>query len=938
MATYDITGLEKWVIGTSSWRTSFTSPTYTAIVTSSDATYGVTQLNFPLISSGSIVVTSAILYLNCVETIGTTRTFSYRVTNTNHEYTTSISSPITSAVSTVGSDYWMPVDITSAVQGLASKSSAWYIDLFASDDTYVLSYQDATKNYVEITYTTTTACVAPTSVSVDNETPDISTTVTLSWSGATGGTNNTITGYKIYRSTTSGGTYTELTTNTRDVTTSESSGSFNVTSPDTYGNSYYYKVKTIGSVSGYDSDLSTAYAGVTSTLTTACVAPTSISPSTETPEPNSAVTITWNAGTAGDNNSITGYLLYRDTTVGGAFTTLMADTDSSTLSAIVYSSINEGGVYYYRVKTKGSAGTSYYSPLSTVYATITSTSADTSCGAPDTVSISNEKPEPLDSLTITWSGATAGTGNPITGYEVYEDSSEDGTFSTLTGSVTTTNTYGELSGVSASSEYNVTKYYRVKTIGTTVDGDSGLSAAVSYKTYLYADYGVAISTLATLPAAIQYIVIYNDSTNVYRVLDDTVLDTVNQEDVLPCSGVYNDATDHYYIVTNYSSEAYVTADNARALTETEQTFYLENGATRTDVLVKQWTGADWTTTISSNVASWSQAASSEIIQNANEITLKVSRGAIISEINQTAEEVKINASKITLEGIVTANENFQILADGSMVAVNGSFGGDLTAENTYCNNLLLRSGKEMTVGYWKIGADGMYYPSGQGFNYLAFLYNGYNAYVTAQAPMYLGPDTSNPLYVSGNGVTFTITNNEYSAGLIQDYYLDGGSQVLYQEICFVCNQAGNSYETAKGNLGTQTHRWDVLWVDTAHYNTHPSDSSIKVKHDIVDLRDVSDIIDNLRTVEFKYNNDSADRTRFGLIYEELIKILPELCRQDKDSGDLGIEYDDFIAILLKQAQESRKKEKELEDTIRTQEEKIQTLEERLSKLEKMLGV
>ncbi len=789
------------------------------------------------------------------------------------------------------------------------------------------SYYSNLSGYVGLT-STATACSHPTSISVSDSTPDISSSVTLSWSGASGGTNNAITGYKIYRATSSGGTYSELTTNERDVSTSSSSGSHSITSPATYGNSYFYKIKTIGTISGYDSGLS-SYTYITSTATTACSAPTIISASTTNPEPNSAVTISWNSGSSGSKNTITGYLLYRDTQSGGAYSVLVSETTSEVLSAVVYSNAVDGQPYFYKVKTKGSAGASYYSSLSTVYSQITSVGNSTYCTSPSLVTLSNEFPSPLSSITLSWSGAASGSVNPITGYKIYEDVSSGGSFNTLTATISTTDTYGSLSGIIAPSTYNTEKFYKIKTIGTISGYDSILSSSAHYKTCLYANYGITIPSIATLPYGIKYIVIYYDSTNVYKVSDNSVLGTVSKETILECSGVYNNGSTHYYIITNNSVSAYITSDKARSLTESEQIYYLTNGNTRSDVLIKQWTGTDWTTNVSSNSESWAQDASSEIVQTADEISLKVSKGSIISEINQTAEQVSISASKIALEGLITANGNFKVYSDGSVETINGKFGGSLTAEETYCNNLLLNSGKEMTVGLWKIGASGMYYPSGQGFNYLAFLYNGYNAYITAQAPMYLGPDQSHPLYISGNGVTFTITNNNYSAGFIQDYYMSGGSQVLYQEICLVCNQGGDTYETAKGNLGTQTHRWDVLWVDTAHYNTHPSDSSILVKHDVVDLRNVGEIIDNVRTVEFKYNNDSADRTRFGLIYEELVKLLPEVCRKDDKTGELGIEYDDFIAILLKQAQESRKKEKELEN-------KISSLEERLEKLEKLL--
>lgn len=47
---------------------------------------------------------------------------------------------------------------------------------------------------------------------------------------------------------------------------------------------------------------------------------------------------------------------------------------------------------------------------------------------------------------------------------------------------------------------------------------------------------------------------------------------------------------------------------------------------------------------------------------------------IVSTINQTAESIKIQASKISLEGIITANSYFKINTDGSMVAISGKIG------------------------------------------------------------------------------------------------------------------------------------------------------------------------------------------------------------------------------------------------------------------------
>lgn len=57
------------------------------------------------------------------------------------------------------------------------------------------------------------------------------------------------------------------------------------------------------------------------------------------------------------------------------------------------------------------------------------------------------------------------------------------------------------------------------------------------------------------------------------------------------------------------------------------------------------------------------------------IESKVSKNGIISSINQSSEKVSISAGKINFNGLVTANNYFQILTDGSFVATYGTLGG-----------------------------------------------------------------------------------------------------------------------------------------------------------------------------------------------------------------------------------------------------------------------
>lgn len=67
---------------------------------------------------------------------------------------------------------------------------------------------------------------------------------------------------------------------------------------------------------------------------------------------------------------------------------------------------------------------------------------------------------------------------------------------------------------------------------------------------------------------------------------------------------------------------------------------------------------------------------------------------IVSSINQTAEAIKIQASKISLEGIITANSRFKILADGSMVATNGTFTGVVNATSGTFNGTVKNTGSD----------------------------------------------------------------------------------------------------------------------------------------------------------------------------------------------------------------------------------------------------
>jgi hypothetical protein len=79
-------------------------------------------------------------------------------------------------------------------------------------------------------------------------------------------------------------------------------------------------------------------------------------------------------------------------------------------------------------------------------------------------------------------------------------------------------------------------------------------------------------------------------------------------------------------------------------------------------------------------------AEAKIEVNAEAITSKVSKGAIASTINQTAQSVLIQASKINLSGYVTTSD-----LDSTNATISNLMTGNTTASKIVCDDLRLPS-------------------------------------------------------------------------------------------------------------------------------------------------------------------------------------------------------------------------------------------------------
>ena len=117
------------------------------------------------------------------------------------------------------------------------------------------------------------------------------------------------------------------------------------------------------------------------------------------------------------------------------------------------------------------------------------------------------------------------------------------------------------------------------------------------------------------------------------------------------------------------------------------------------------------------------SAEASIKVNSESIELKVSKNGVISAINQTAESVKISASKINLEGYVTASEFSSLKADLANVTSGTVQASHLYTQNLTVTNTVRLSGHTCSWSSLKV-CTGVHYskelqtvPGGNGVDY-----------------------------------------------------------------------------------------------------------------------------------------------------------------------------------------------------------------------------
>lgn len=80
-----------------------------------------------------------------------------------------------------------------------------------------------------------------------------------------------------------------------------------------------------------------------------------------------------------------------------------------------------------------------------------------------------------------------------------------------------------------------------------------------------------------------------------------------------------------------------------------------------------------------SVVAPSPTVQSQITQLSDSINLKVSKGDIINQINVSTDGVQIDATKLNINGVISANGNFMVDTNGNLTANNATLTGKITA-------------------------------------------------------------------------------------------------------------------------------------------------------------------------------------------------------------------------------------------------------------------
>lgn len=265
------------------------------------------------------------------------------------------------------------------------------------------------------------------------------------------------------------------------------------------------------------------------------------------------------------------------------------------------------------------------------------------------------------------------------------------------------------------------------------------------------------------------------------------------------------------------------------------------------------------------------ATESSITQLSNSITSKVSAGEIASTINQTAQSVLIDASKIKIGAFTYGNADLYgglpeslycggqvnssdtatgISASSSQWAFWAGNGRFRVQQDGYLYAQKAKIEGEFTSGNWKLTSEGFRYLRDnieyanmtylEGTNYADGGGSSRVFYRTTNCDAQYGSDYKNTTYIRANAVKISAQNGadfDSCVSVTFDKHYGGNAICVYPS-------------KGAGMLGVEGHAWSDIATYSLSADDYSGHSSRKVKNNIQTLEEVGSIIDNLTPVFF----------------------------------------------------------------------------------------
>lgn len=286
--------------------------------------------------------------------------------------------------------------------------------------------------------------------------------------------------------------------------------------------------------------------------------------------------------------------------------------------------------------------------------------------------------------------------------------------------------------------------------------------------------------------------------------------------------------------------------------------------------IKKLIGDTWTVDDTVCIpTTWTQTMQTQLKITAEGVQSTVTKDNIISTINQSAESVSINASKIDLTGYVTINS----LKAGGTTQIDGGriTTGTVAAARIDVDNLYV---KHLNA------ADGVFTGSLQAVS------GTFDTLDAVGGRIHFG---TNYIQVNGVGIGYVQGFNDIS---IVPQWITGGT----------------------GNIGVGDYYWSQVKATNLYYTkTCEKTSARRYKEDIELLSDAeAGNIDDIRLITYKLKNDSSGERQMGVIAEEVETVCPYVVGY-VDGQIEGVDYSMLSILAIKEIQKLRKRVKTLEE-------------------------